>query len=169
MAHKLDFILECAPDAPDNVHFLFIGDGAEKPKLLEMKEQMNLSNVTFLPPVPKHEIARYISLTDVALVPLKKSDTFKTVIPSKIFENASMEKPILLGVEGESQAIIEKYQAGLCFEPENRADFQKQLRAISMDSAQYKQLQQGCQALSRNFNRKSLAQKLYQVIETVTS
>jgi glycosyltransferase involved in cell wall biosynthesis len=169
MAHKLDFILECAPDAPDNVHFLFIGDGAEKPGLLNMKERMGLSNVTFLPPVPKHEIARYISLTDAALVPLKKSDTFKTVIPSKIFENASMEKPILLGVEGESQAIIEKYQAGLCFEPENRADFQKQLQAIATDAPLNKQLQQGCRVLSRNFNRKTLARKLYQVIETVTS
>ncbi len=169
MAHKLDFILECAADAPQDVHFLFIGDGAEKPGLLEMKERMGLSNVTFLPPVPKHEIARYISLTDVALVPLKKSDTFKTVIPSKIFENASMEKPILLGVEGESKAIIEKYQAGLCFEPENKADFQKQLRAIATDTQLYQQLQKGCQALSLNFNRKTLAQKLYQIIETVIS
>ena len=153
MAHKLDFILECAADAPQDVHFLFIGDGAEKPGLLEMKERMGLSNVTFLPPVPKHEIARYISLTDVALVPL----------------NASMEKPILLGVEGESKAIIEKYQAGLCFEPENKADFQKQLRAIATDTQLYQQLQKGCQALSLNFNRKTLAQKLYQIIETVIS
>jgi glycosyltransferase involved in cell wall biosynthesis len=72
-------------------------------------------------------------------------------------------------VEGESQAIIEKYQAGLCFEPENRADFQKQLQAIATDAPLNKQLQQGCRVLSRNFNRKTLARKLYQVIETVTS
>jgi len=50
--------------------------------------------------VPKCDITAFISLTDVALVPLKKADIFRTVIPSKIFENAAMQKPILLGVEG---------------------------------------------------------------------
>lgn len=34
-----------------------------------------------------------------------------------------MNKPILLGVEGESKEIIELYQAGLCFVPESEEDF----------------------------------------------
>ena len=84
----------------------------------------------WLPFVSKEEVVRYISITDVALVPLKKSDTFKTVIPSKIFENAAMEKPILLGVEGESKEIIETYKAGLCFEPENEKEFLEKLNQL---------------------------------------
>jgi len=100
MAHSPDFILEAAKDAPAEVHFLFIGDGAEKAKLLDLHARLKLDNVTMIDAVPKCDITAFISLTDVALVPLKKADTFKTVIPSKIFENAAMQKPILLGVEG---------------------------------------------------------------------
>lgn len=42
------------------------------------------------------------SLTSISLVLLKKSDLFKKVIPSKIFESMAMGKPVVLGVEGES-------------------------------------------------------------------
>ena len=56
----------------------------------------------------KNDIPKYLSAIDTAIVPLKKSDLFKTVIPSKIFETSSMRIPILLGVEGESKEIIEK-------------------------------------------------------------
>ncbi|BFP41089.1 glycosyltransferase family 4 protein [Flavobacteriaceae bacterium GF1] len=124
MAHALDFVLECAAKIKeDRMHFLFLGTGAEKEKLLEQKKEMNLVNVTMLDPVPKNEVGRYISILDAALVNLRKSDTFKTVIPSKIFELAAMHKPILLGVEGESRDLVEKYDIGIPFEPENMTDF----------------------------------------------
>jgi len=35
-----------------------------------------------------------------------------------------MQKPILLGVEGQAKELVEEYGAGLCFEPENRHDFE---------------------------------------------
>ncbi len=169
MAHQLDFILDCAREAEERVHFLFVGGGAEKERLLQLKDEWNLTNVTMLPPVPKHEVHRYISITDVALVPLKKSDTFKTVIPSKIFENAAMGKPILLGVEGESQAIIESYGAGVCFEPENKRDFLAKLTTIAQDANFYRRCQEGCTRLAKDFDREKLAGDMLQVIQEVVS
>ena len=80
--------------------------------------------------MPKIEIKEYISILDVSLVNLKKADTFKSVIPSKIFENACMLKPILLGVEGESKEIIDNYQAGITFTPENKISFHKALNQL---------------------------------------
>ena len=166
MAHKLDFILEAAAKVTNPaIHFLFLGDGAEKQRLLALKEQLCLLNVTMLPFVPKAEVKHYISLTDVALVPLKKSDTFKTVIPSKIFENAAMQKPILLGVEGESKAIIEQYGAGLCFEPENEMDFLTQLERLASDAQLYTEKQKGCALLANDFDRQKLAIQLLSVLK----
>ncbi len=165
MAHKLDFILESVSKANENIHFLFIGDGAEKNKLIALKDELGLTNVTMLPFVSKNEVKRYISITDVALVPLKKSDTFKTVIPSKIFENASMKKPILLGVEGESKQIVEHYNAGLCFEPENEAEFLSNLNQMYSNKELYQELQEGCLELSKNFDRKHLAYRLLNIIK----
>jgi len=163
LAHGLDFVLDCAAYCPPDVHFLFIGDGAEKVRLVEQAARLGLSNVTLLPPVPKDEVARYISVTDVALVPLRKNDTFKTVLPSKIFENAAMHRPVLLGVEGEAQHLIETYGAGACFEPENQHYFLAQLTRLKEDSTFYQQCQQGATRLAEAFDRRRLAAEMLAV------
>jgi glycosyltransferase involved in cell wall biosynthesis len=167
MAHKLDFILDCAKELLDtNYHFLFVGDGAMKNSLLEKKEKENITNVTMLGSISKNEVSRYLSLVDISLINLKKNDLFKSVIPSKIFENAAMEIPILIGVDGEARSIIEKYDAGLYFEPENRDSFMAKLAEISKpeNQAQYKN---GCKKLALDFDRKKLAKKMYSFLQDI--
>jgi len=170
MAHNLDFIIDGAA-AVDNpaIHFLFVGDGAMKSRLVKKVAALNLENVTMLDAVLKAEVPRYIGVADVALIPLKKRKTFTKVIPSKIFENAAMAKPILLGVEGEAKEIIESYRAGLCFEPENKLDFLEKLNQMYSDKKQYESFQQGCADLAKAFDRKSLALQMFQTIKRLTS
>ena len=166
LAHGLSFILSSVPlvlQKNNKVHFLFIGEGAEKNTLIEKAKNMNLSNVTFLPFVSKNEIVSYLSIIDVALVNLIKSDTYKTVIPSKIFEAAAMRKPILLGLDGESKGIIESFNAGTCFEPENEEEFIEKCHAI-LDNQNYLEYQKGCKELAEAFDRKQIA---LQVLETI--
>ena len=168
MAHKLDFILDCAKQLENTkYHFLFIGDGAMKKSLLQKKEMENIVNVTMLDAVPKDQVSKYLSLVDISLIHLKKSELFKTVIPSKIFENAAMEIPILIGVDGEARSIIEQYNAGLFFEPENMESFINQIELINNPS-NYTEFQKGCRRLAIDFDRKKLAKKMFEVIkETV--
>ncbi|MDA8687057.1 glycosyltransferase family 4 protein [Schleiferiaceae bacterium] len=168
MAHGLSFILNSLSKLQESLpqaHFLFIGEGAEKENLLKQAEDLKLTNVTFMPFVPKHEVVRYLSLMDVALVNLKKSDTFKTVIPSKIFEAAALQKPILLGLEGETKGIIESFNSGTCFEPENEEEFILKCHEI-LQEKQYADFQKGCKNLAEAFNRKKIA---LQVLETITT
>lgn len=167
MAHKLDFILHCAAqmDGKNNYHFLFIGAGAEKKKLLELKNKLGIKNVTLLDPVSKQEVKRYISILDVALINLRKSALFTTVIPSKIFENAGMEIPILMGVDGEARQIVEHYEAGLCFAPESEDDFKRQLDKLLSDPILYKQCKAGCRKLANDFDRKLLAKQMLNIIK----
>lgn len=167
MAHKLDFILHCAErmQGKNNYHFLLIGSGAEKQNLLKMKEELHLENVTMLDSVPKDKVSDYISILDLSLINLKRSDLFKTVIPSKIFENAGMEIPIIMGVEGEAQEIIEKYRAGLCFEPENEKDFLEKINKMLTDTEFYAECKKGCKCLADDFDRTVLARKMLDVIE----
>lgn len=167
MAHKLDFILQSAKKLEDNpnLHFLLIGGGAMKESLLKLKDELGCTNVTMLDSVMKEEVARYISILDVCLINLKKSPLFTTVIPSKIFENAGMGIPILMGVEGEAKDIISQYGAGLCFEPENFDDFRQKLTAL-LEPATYAKCKEGCRHLADNFDRKLLAANMLKVIES---
>lgn len=167
LAHGLDFILKCVAELGaemKEVFFLFIGDGAEKRNLVKFANQKMLSNVAFIDSVPKQEVLGYLRLMDVALVNLKKSDTFLTVIPSKIFEAAAVEKPILLGLEGETKSLIEQYNAGLCFGPENRESFVAAVKSIYYDSNTYIEYKKGCRKLADDFDRKRIARQMLDVL-----
>jgi glycosyltransferase involved in cell wall biosynthesis len=167
LAHNLDFILDCAASIDDSdIAFIFIGDGAEKKNLLKQAEQLSLKNVAFLDPIPKENVPSYLSLFDVALVSLKKSDTFKTVIPSKIFEAAAMGIPILLGVEGQAKEIMLEYDAGLCYEPENESDFMEKLGTLKNNDAVYKKISKHSKKLAQFYDRKLLAKKMLQKLST---
>ena len=168
MAHGLEFIVSALDKIADPaIHFLFIGDGARKKKIVQIAQQKRLQNATFLPPVEKEMVPEYLSVTDAALVPLIKCDTFKAVIPSKIFEAAAMRKPVLLGVEGQASEIIESYGAGICFEPENESDFLQKVYCMKEDMQLYRSCRKGCEKLARDFDRRKLAHDMYTRIEAV--
>jgi glycosyltransferase involved in cell wall biosynthesis len=159
MAHALDFVLNTAKSIEHlNYHFLLIGAGAKRKELIQLKEDLHLKNVTMLEAIPKQEVIEYTSILDIGLVNLKKSDTFKSVIPSKIFELAAMHIPILLGVEGESAAIINTYKVGLTFEPENAQDFIEKLNQIQTQQFNFDEL-------TKDFDRKNLAHQFLQFMK----
>lgn len=169
MAHGLSFILNSIKNIEKTIpeiRFLFIGDGAEKKNLVQQSKDLKLTNTIFIDSVTKKEVVEYLSLMDVALVNLKKSDTFKTVIPSKIFEAAAMGKPILLGLEGETQGIIEKYNAGICYEPENSKDLNKAIQQIIQPDI-YKEKVSGTKKLLVDFDRKNIAAKMLDTLRAV--
>ncbi len=165
LCHGLDFIVEhAAALAEDGVGFLFVGDGAAKAELVAQARRLGLQNVVFSEPVKKEEVADYLALVDASLVPLRKSDTFKTVIPSKIFESAAMRKPILLGVEGQAKQILDEFGAGLSFEPENAAEFLAAARQLVAGSST-EALQAGCDRLAAAYGREELAGEMLEVLQ----
>jgi glycosyltransferase involved in cell wall biosynthesis len=170
MAHSLDFIVQSIAKIDDkSIHFLFVGNGSVKNKIVKLASSLSLNNITFLDAISKEDVPRYLSIIDVSLAPLIRSDTFKTVIPSKIFEASAMQKPSLLGVEGQAQEIIEKYDAGLCFEPENESDFIAKVNLLKSDKAVYEKYKEGCLRLAKDYNRKKLAEKMLKIIQDVVN
>ena len=118
MAHALGTLLEAAqrlrkfPEG-DRYRIIFLGAGAERDNLRATAERMGLDNVLFLEPVSKEQVPRYWSLLDVAIIHLKKTELFTTVIPSKLFECMGMGLPVLHGVADESADIVNK-EGGRC-------------------------------------------------------
>ena len=167
MSHGLEFIIKSIPKLkPKNTFFLFIGDGSEKEKLEEIAKNMSIKNVLFLENVSKEKILRYYKLIDVSLVCLKNKLAFRKVIPSKIFEACALRKPILLGVDGEAKDVLESYQAGLSFKPEDFSDFERNLISL-MDKEIYNKCKIGCSKLAKNFSRKILARKMLKELKKI--
>lgn len=168
LAHGLEFIVRAiAKIKNERLHFLFIGSGAKKEATVALAKELKLNNVTFLDPVSKDRVVEYLSAIDVALVPLTKTQIHASLIPSKIFESASMRKPILLGVEGEAKEIVLSHKAGIAFEPENTESFLNAVEAISSDAQRYEAYQQGCASLAKAFDRKALAERMLHIMQEV--
>jgi glycosyltransferase involved in cell wall biosynthesis len=160
LEHALDFVLYAAKDISDpSIHFLLIGSGTKRKELLKLKNELQLENVTMLESISNHEMLNYTSIFDVALLNLRRSNAFLSVIPSKIFELAAMHKPILLGIEGEAAAIIDKYQVGFSFIPENRADFYQKIKFVKMAKFEFSDF-------LMEYDRKKLANKMLDFIRS---
>ncbi len=122
MAHGLETLLDAAQQLQHqnaNVQFLLVGEGAEKERIKALAQSRGLANLRFLDQQPREKIPAFISASDACLVLLKKTDVFKTVIPTKMLEFMSCARPVILGVDGQARQIVEEAGAGLVIEPEN--------------------------------------------------
>ena len=172
MAHGLETLLEAAarlraiPEA-SNVRLVLLGDGAAKKALQVSAAERGLANVVFLDPVPREAIARYWSLLDVAIIHLKRTPLFETVIPSKLFEAMAMGIPVLHGVKGESAAIVKREGVGLAFESEDAVALAAHILALSRDPALRTRLAAAGPPAARGYDRLVLADRMLAVLESL--
>ena len=172
MAHGLDTILEAAALLKDEPRFAFLmaGGGAEEARLRAKREAMGLDNVVMLGQRPKAEMPALWSATDASLILLKRSDTFKTVYPSKMSEAMAMQCPVILGVEGEAKEVLEAAGAGLAITPESADELAAAVRRLADDAGL-------CQAYGRagrayadqNLDRAKVAARFLALLDAVAA
>lgn len=122
LAQGLDVILDAAKLLPaeSKITYLLLGDGPEKKRLQQRVIDEQITRVKFLELVCREVVPSYVDAVDVAVIPLKKMELFLGAIPSKIFENLALGKPLLLSVDGEARKLfVDEGKAALYIEPEN--------------------------------------------------
>ena|SRR5208282_2318026 len=121
-AHGLETLIAAAEElqmALPNAMFLLIGEGAEKERIVELAARRGLTNLCFLGQQPRERIPAYVSAADLCLVLLKKTELFKTVIPTKLLEYMACARPVIVAVDGQARQIVESAAGGVFVEPEN--------------------------------------------------
>jgi len=172
MAHGLDTILEAAALLKDDPRFAFLmaGGGAEEQRLKAKREQMGLDNVVMLGQRPKSEMPALWSATDASLILLKRSDTFKTVYPSKMSEAMAMQCPVILGVEGEAKEVLEAAGAGLAITPESAEQLAAAMRKLADDPALCAAYGRAGRAYAdQNLDRAKVAARFLTLLEDVAA
>jgi glycosyltransferase involved in cell wall biosynthesis len=171
LAHGLDTILRTAERMRDDsrVAFLLAGDGAERERLIQRRDELRLGNVYIVGQQSKDRMPAIWALTDVSLVLLRKRATFESVIPSKIFEAMAMARPIILGVRGESQRIVESAGAGICIEPENDGELADAVRSLAGSPERARALgEAGRRYVEANYDRRRLAGRFEDLLKRVS-
>jgi glycosyltransferase involved in cell wall biosynthesis len=160
MAHGLGLVLDAAKlVADERVHFLLVGEGAEKARLKARAVAEGIGNVTFLDQQPRDRVAEIYAASDLCLVLLRNVDLFKGVIPSKIFEFMGAGRPILTTVDGESRAIVEHAGAGQFSPPEDAAALAAAIRAMAAAPARLTEMGAAGRAfVEANYSRPLLAE-----------
>lgn len=160
ISHALGRILDSARELQGfpQIHFLFVGEGAEKDKLVRRAQQLKLTNITFIDSVVRNEVREFYALADVCLVPLKNIPLFQTFIPSKMFEIMAMARPIVGSVRGEAAEILRRSGGALIVEPENsHAIVQAVLQLYNQKNQAQELGQQGRKFVVAHYSRQALA------------
>jgi colanic acid biosynthesis glycosyl transferase WcaI len=163
-AHGLETLLEAAAllrESAPQVLFLLVGEGAEKARMVSLARSRGLRNVRFIGQQPREKIPAYITASDACLVLLKKSELFKTVLPTKMLEFMSCARPVILGVDGHARKVMEEANAGIFVTPEDPTALADAVLRLAADSALRESLgRNGRQHVLQYFSRQNTA-KLY--------
>lgn len=135
LAHDVGLLARAAAIAPPELalHVVIVGDGAGRDALATEIAALGVGDrVHLLPAVPRREVPALLAAADLSAIVLRDSPTFTGVLPSKIFEAMAMQTPIVLGVRGEAQALVEAAHAGLAFTPGDPAALVATLHSFAM-------------------------------------
>lgn len=122
LCQNLDEVMEAADRLRDrrDVEFVFVGDGASRPRLEKTARERNLSNVRFLPYQPQTELAHSLSAADVQLVPLDPRVT-GCLVPSKLYGVLAAGIPAIVVADERSEAarVVREADVGKVVSPGN--------------------------------------------------
>lgn len=161
-------LLETAEQLQDykDIHFVFVGDGAEKPGLIQYAREHNLKNIEFLPLQNKERMPLFYAAADVCFAPLRKGNYFELNIPSKIFEIMACARPIILGAGGQSRKIIEESGGGLAVTPESSSEYAQALLRLYQDPVLAHSLsEKGRQYVLNHFTRQQKAMEYLKILQ----
>ncbi|SFI88302.1 Glycosyltransferase involved in cell wall bisynthesis [Paenibacillus sp. UNC496MF] len=123
-------VTEAFKDHP-RIAFVFVGDGAVKPAMMEFVEQHGIGNAYFLPFQDKAKLKYSLNAADAHLVVNQKG--IKGVsVPSKIYGVMATGKPILGMLEQGSEAsnLIRDAGCGLIMEPNQYEELKRAIERL---------------------------------------
>ncbi|MEM0325394.1 MAG: glycosyltransferase family 4 protein [Candidatus Aenigmatarchaeota archaeon] len=171
-ANALQYLIQTANILKDyNIHFVIVGDGKEKEKLIQMVKDLNLKNVTFIEPIPKRQVQSMLKLFDVCYVGLLDSPLFKYgVSPNKIFDYMASEKPIIFAVNSINNPVNEAGCGITVDEPNNPDAIARAiLYMYELSEEERRKLgNKGKLYLLHNHTYESLAKRLINVFEKIS-
>jgi len=111
-------VLQQRPNAPV-VRLRLIGDGPEKPRLMQLAQELRLTEVLFEPPVRKSNIPALASEADTFIFNLVDAPVFRYGISSnKLFDYMAAQRPIIFCCKSSNNPIADA-GAGPTVQPGN--------------------------------------------------
>jgi hypothetical protein len=166
ISHALPGIADAAAQlSGQRVHFAFVGEGSDKPRLRRRVGDLGLGNATLLPAVAHEQVPALLAAADICLVPLRDVPLFATFIPSKMFEYLAAGKAVVGSVTGEAAAILREAGA-VVVPPQDSVALARAVGMLARDPQRRALMgKQGRDLVERCFDRAELASRYRDIIE----
>lgn len=168
---SLDTLLDAAEHLRDtpSARIVLVGNGDQKPGLIERAAQRGLDNVVFIDPVPKREVPAWLARADICILPYQDRELFAGALPNKIFDYLGAAAPIIASApQGEVTAVVERAGCGLCTAPEDGRALADAIRTLADDPARRTAMgQRGRDHALEHYDRRTLAGRFVKVVESL--
>lgn len=173
LANGLDAVVDVATELKkrgrQDIQITLIGDGMEKSRLRALSEERELSNITFIDPVPKTKLREMLSDADVGLMILANVPAFYYgTSPNKFFDYIALGLPVLNNYPGWLADMISEASIGIAVNPDNSGEFADALIRFAENPGERKEM--GLRArkfAEENFGRQELADVFVAELERV--
>lgn len=170
MSNDLGIVISAAEQLKDLklVKIVLLGDGKEKHHLMDTAQDKGLTNILFIPPIPKSQMKEALAAADVCLAILKPVEMYKTTYPNKIFDYMAAGRPILLAIDGVIREVVEKAEAGIAVPPGDPDAMANAIRKLLTNPEKCRKMgMNGRSAIETQYSRTKLAKELTVLLETM--
>lgn len=166
-ANSLDFVIEAAGKVrhKDDIHFVLIGDGGEKPALIKKIREKGLTNVELRGPVSKTKLPEIFAASDISMVIFANYPILEHNSANKFFDSLSAGRPVLLNYSGWQRKVLEDSQAGLGCDLYDLDEFVEKILYLNSHRDRLVEMGKNARTLAeREFDRVKLAARLESVL-----
>jgi glycosyltransferase involved in cell wall biosynthesis len=138
--NQLEYAVEAAEclRGVENLKIVLIGDGSEKPRLVADAQRRGLTNIVFLPPVPRSRVPGILKACDVTLVIDEVCPGSEYAMPNKFFDCLAAGLPMITNTPAELWDHVKEYDCGILTDPLRPDELARALVALKADPARAK-------------------------------
>ncbi len=170
LSNDLTVVLQAAQRLQNEpqIAVVLVGDGRQKPALIEEARRRGLANVQFLPAQPKSAMAPVLAAADCGIAILKAIPAYRTTYPNKVFDYMAAGRPVVLAIDGAVRQVVEAARAGLAVPPGDAEALAEAVRHLARDREQARAMgRRGREHVVAHFARATLAQDLEATLQAV--
>ncbi|MBP7850001.1 MAG: glycosyltransferase family 4 protein [Lentimicrobiaceae bacterium] len=162
------FILTASQTGMQQVAFVLAGKGPEKERLIRQAADKGLSQVFFLPPVPKKQVPALLSRMDALYIGLQDQPLFRFgVSPNKLFDYMMAEKPVIYAIRSGNDLVGEA-GCGISIPPQDPLSIRDAISQIMnmTEAARLEMGRKGSAFVASQHDYRVLAAQFLRIVQT---